>query len=280
MPSGLDQSWGFADPEAAARAGVRVVSMYLSWSPSKNATAAKIRAYHAAGIGVLLNWESQAGAPLDGAARGHEHATEAVRQIRELIREIGRAPRNKLAIPFSCDTDTSAAQRSGPVRHYYANTKTITHAAGFLNGCYGEADLCDYLHAQGLTDMEWQTYAWSYGRISPEADFYQYDNGEHLGGASVDFDRVIHAAQVGAWWPNRHPLNKPTTDVLEDDMPLNDADKKWLTSMVSSQAAAAVRENVMDAVVPLTGKVNGHAAKPTKLGHLLSVWHGAILRRR
>lgn len=216
-PSGIDQSWGYADPAKAAAAGVTVVSMYLSNDPSKNVTPAKVRAYHQHGIGVLLNWESQAGAPLLGAAQGHADASTAVGQARALIKAVGYGPGNKPALLFSCDRDTTPAQYPA-IDTYYATTAGVVHPAGFLNGVYGEANLVDHLHAKGLTDVEWQTYAWSGGRLSPEADFYQYLNGQTVGGASVDLDRVIHAAQLGAWWPPGSPLD------TGDDMPLTDAD--------------------------------------------------------
>lgn len=202
---GIDQSWGYADPAKAKAAGIRVVAMYLSHDLSKNATAAKVKAYHAVGIAVLLNWESQPGRPLLGASAGAEDGHDAVAMTDQLIREVGYQPSNKLAIPFSCDTDTNTSQYPA-IDAYYSATRSAL-GDRYINGVYGEASLVHHLHAKGLTQMEWQTLAWSGGVIDPEADFYQSSINNTLGGASVDFDRIIHEEQLGAWWPPGHSLD-------------------------------------------------------------------------
>lgn len=202
-PTGIDQSWGQTDPKSALAAGVRLVSMYLSWDPSKNLTLARGLAYLRVGIGLLFNWESQAGAPLKGAAQGKADATEAVRLTKLLLGQFAAAgfkPNRRIIIYFSCDRDVTPAQYA-VIAAYYRAAKAVCAAAGFGIGVYGEAALVSYLHQQGITDAEWQTYAWSGGVLSPDADFFQYLNGQTLGGASVDFDRIIHADQLGALWP-------------------------------------------------------------------------------
>jgi hypothetical protein len=231
-PSGIDESFDFADPKAAKAAGVQVASLYLSWDPSKNVTAAKVRALHAVGIGVLLNWESQAGAPLAGGAKGKTDATEAVRQARAVIAEVGHPPSNRLAIYFSCDTDVNSSQYV-MIDAYYRQARAVCHAAGFDVGVYGEADLVTHLHRENITDAEWQTYAWSRGVQSPDADFYQYQNGQRLGGAAVDFDRVIHPAELGAWWPPGSPHD------TGDDMPLTPAEIEKVADAVWAKRLTA-----------------------------------------
>lgn len=207
-PSGIDQSWGYADPRSAKAAGVEVVSMYLSHDPSKNASGPKIRAYHAQGIAVLLNWESDSGRALLGAVAGDEDALAAVNLVHDLYVAVGYRPKSKLAIPFSCDRDVNPSQYP-IIDAYYSNTKRVL-GAEFVNGVYGEADLIDHLAANGLTGMQWQTLAWSNGRTSPQADFYQSSINNTLGGASVDFDEVMHAEQCGAWWPPGHRYDTTT----------------------------------------------------------------------
>jgi len=207
MPSGADQSWGFADPKAAAAAGVKVISEYHSWDQSKNMTAADVVAYHAVGIGMLHNWESQPGAPLKGAQQGHADAVEACRQVKAIHAALPQHPaRNRVVIYFSCDADVTEAQWP-TIDDYYRAAKRVCAANGYGLGAYGEAALVTHLHKVGITDSEWQTYAWSGGVLSPDADFYQFRNGQKLGGADVDFDRVIHPRQLGAWWPPRSPYN-------------------------------------------------------------------------
>lgn len=217
MPEALDQSWGFADPKAAKAAGVQVVSMYLSRDASKNMTASDVKAYHKAGIAMLFNWENEAGAPLKGAAQGKADAEQAVKLAKQIIAAVGYRPKNRLVIYFSCDQNVTPSQYPA-IDAYYRAAKKVCQAAGFGVGCYGEADLVSHLSSAGITDAEWQTYAWSGGVLSPAADFYQYQNGQHLGGADVDFDRIIHPTELGAWWP---PGSRYDTG---EDMGLNDRD--------------------------------------------------------
>lgn len=265
MPvDGIDQAWGMADPKAAKAAGIKVVSMYLSNDTSKNVTAAKVKAYHAQGIGVLLNWESDPGRPLLGAQAGKVDASTAVAQAQALIRAVGYAPKNKLSIVFSCDRDITSANYAD-IDAYYAQTKAIVGKAGFVNGCYGEADLVEHLHAKGLTAMEWQTLAWSGGRISAEADFYQSSINNTLGGASVDDDEIKHINQLGAWWPSASALNNAGLEW--SDLATKD---EMLDAML--HAVAALRFGVPNAMVSaknggalidgggLDGMIRGHAS--------------------
>lgn len=222
MPDGIDQSWGFADPKAAKAAGVKVVSEYLSNDSSKNITAADVKAYHGVGIGMLLNWESDAGRPLLGGAAGRADATTACAQALALFKAVGYKPDYQLTIYFSCDRDVNSSQYPA-IEAYYEQAGAVCHANGFGVGVYGEADLVTHLSAKNITDSEWQTYAWSGGVVSSAADFYQYQNGQTLGGASVDFDKIIHSDQLGAWWPQGI---EPTVAISESDAELI-ASKVW-----------------------------------------------------
>jgi hypothetical protein len=280
-PDGLDQSWSVADPQTCANHGIKVVSMYLSPDPSKNATAAKIRAYHQAksplvpyGVGVWLNWEAYAGAALGGASVGAQHGYAAAQQVKILIQQTGYAPKGRVVIPASYDFDSNPGQY--PVIDAYAsNFKAQVNPQGFGAGCYGEADLIEHLHAAGLTEAEWQTYAWSGGRLSSEADFYQYMNGQTFAGASVDFNRVIHGPQMGAWWPPGHPLDSADSGLgsgipLEDDMtPEQDAKLDKIiaqTATANSGLTVANQQGEFNAVLnalKLAGGISTLLSDPT-----------------
>jgi hypothetical protein len=199
IPDALDQSFGYADPDACAEAGIRLVSMYLSHDPSKNSTPTKVRAYHAAGIAVQHNWESYTGRPFLGYDAGIEDGRDARIQLNAIIAEVGYRPLTRLAIPFSVDRDANHIDY--PVIDAYFRGVRAALGGEYLVGVYGEADVIEHLHAAGLTAMEWQTIAWSQGRLSPETDLYQYAIDQSFAGASVDFNRIIHADQLGAWWP-------------------------------------------------------------------------------
>lgn len=208
----LDQSWGRISPAAAKASGIKLISGYLSHDPSKNWTATEIRAYHAAGIAVVLNWESEPGRPLLGRQAGIEDATAFIDQAEQLIAEVGYTANSIVGALFSCDRDTTPGQYPA-IDDYYLATKQIVTAHQFANGAYGEFDLIEHLHAAGLTTVEWQTLAWSRGLISPEADLYQSSINNTIGGTSVDLDQIRHADTVGAWWPPGHP-----NDTAGDEM--------------------------------------------------------------
>lgn len=191
MPDAVDYSWGRPDPGALARAGVKLVSRYLSHDSSKNLSAAEANALHAAHIDIVLNWESDAGRPLLGAAAGAADGRDAASLAHSLGVPYG------CTIYYSCDRDITSGQFDTVAAYYRAAGQAT---AGRYNvGIYGEADIVDAMHARGVVTSEWQTFAWSGGRQSAEADLYQYLNGQTLAGASVDFDRIIHPDKLGAW---------------------------------------------------------------------------------
>lgn len=213
-PTGIDQSWGFASPAEAKKRGVEVVMMYLSPDPSKNATVTKITAYFRVMIGVIFGWEATATRALQGADAGAADAAEACRQLKALIQQVGHEPKNRVVIYFAVDFDTDPSQYPA-LDDYLTAAGKVCHASGFAIGVYAEADYVEHTAGRKITDAEWQTYAWSGGRVAAAADFLQYLNGQTLGGASVDFDRIIHEHTLGAWWPPGHPNDAPAHE--EDD---------------------------------------------------------------
>jgi hypothetical protein len=208
LPSkGWDQSWSYLPPAAAVKAGLGVVSGYLSYTASKNITAADIIAYHKAGIAVILNWE--AFAVRLSTVRHAATNTAPWRRCRlcSLSTRSGTHRKNKLTLYFSCDRDVSVANFPA-IDDYYRGTRAEIVPA-FENGCYGEADVIEHLHNAGLVAHEWQTVAWSMGRLYQGADYYQTGINAKLSGADIDYDDVRHPRQLGAWWPPGHPLDAP-----------------------------------------------------------------------
>lgn len=267
---GLDQSWGRVNASKAASAGIKVISMYLSYDSSKNVRASDVRAYHKVNIATLINWEHSAGAPLEGGATGRADATEAVKQLKKLIRDVGYAPKNKLVIYFSCDRDINSRQYPA-IDAYYRAARTVVHNAGFLIGAYGEADLIHHLAAEKITDAEWQTLAWSGGRIDPAADFYQSSINNTLAGSSVDFNKIIHARELGAWWSPTNALNVSE----DDDVSAQDV----VTALNSAQGQAAIRKAVWDMKASVSKEGNLPPTKTdtntTMAGFLVGGWRFA-----
>lgn len=207
----VDESWGRISPAAAKAAGIKVVMGYLSTDSSKNLTAADIRAYHAAGIGVVLGWESVPGRPLLGAAAGTADARASVAQIRALYAAVGYQPKNRPANPFACDTDTSVAQL-GAVLAYQRAAQKVMSGIGWDAGMYGEFAVIEYLAAHGVKRGLFQTLAWSGGQFSTHTALYQWSINRTLGGTSVDFDQLIDPSALGAWWPPGHALDAAVTE--------------------------------------------------------------------
>lgn len=198
-PDSVDYSFSRpTSPAALYTLGIRLVARYLSNPPNtKNLSALEAQGLLAAGIGILLNWESEAGRPLLGGEAGSADGLVAA-----AVAESCGAPHG-LTIYYSCDRDVDVTNASQmvTVTAYYLAAKVAT-AGRYRVGVYGEADLIDYLVNAGAVDGEWQTYAWSNGRLSANADLYQYLNTQTLAGAAVDFDRIIHPELLGAWWPD------------------------------------------------------------------------------
>lgn len=227
-PTAIDQSWSRVSPADAKRNGIVLVCDYLSHDASKDWTAADIRAYHEAGVGCWLNWESEAGRPLLGYSAGYADGQAAAMKVEALIHAVGYTPGNRLVIPFSCDTDATPAQYATCADYYRGAHDGMAGRYGV--GAYGHADLIDYLTAHGNIEAAWQTYAWSGGRLSANADLYQFLNGQTLAGASVDFNRIVHPDRLGAWWPPGHAVavasngaalittTKETDEVTPDDI--------------------------------------------------------------
>lgn len=232
-PDAVDFSFDRIPGKTLAANGIELAARYLSHTAGKNLTAAEAQDLRTHGVGVLLNWESAAGRPLlgasGGAADGHDAAAYA--------ESIG-APHG-LTIYYSCDRDITSSQYAAIVAYYQA-AKDAT-AGRYKVGVYGEFEIVEELHRRGVVDGEWQTYAWSGGKLSTQTDLYQYRNGQRLAGAAVDFDHIIHASELGAWWPDGHTPAGGGTPITEDDMTYSDwpdAARKALTDDVASAVVA------------------------------------------
>lgn len=211
-PDAEDQSWSMLDPVYAAQHGIRVVADYLSHDPSKDWTAPQIRAYHAAGVAAMFLWETNANRALSGYMGGLADGRDAGNELTSLIAQVGYSPATPIAVIAACDFDTNPSQYA-VINGYYQGFRDGL-AGRAMSGAYGEADLLDELGA--LVDVDFQTYAWSQGRVSARADLYQYLNGQTLNGAVVDFDRIINDSQLGAWWPPGHEPSGDGTPLGDD----------------------------------------------------------------
>lgn len=209
-PDAVDYSFSRANIQQLEAAGIKLVSRYLSHTDAKNLSATEAGALLAAGIGILLNWESANGRPLLGGAAGAADGRDAAAMAESL-----GAPHG-LTIYYSCDRDVTSSQFDA-IAAYYQQAGNST-AGRYRVGIYGELSVIDEMHRRGVVTSEWQTYAWSNGKLSANTDLYQYLNSQTLAGAGVDFDKIMHPAELGAWWPAGHAPSGGSGNPIGDDV--------------------------------------------------------------
>lgn len=188
---GLDWAWGHPDPKALKEAGVRFACRYLSFDTSKNLNAAEAMALKAAGIPVVVVWETTANRALGGRAAGAADARVALAQAKACGIPDDRP------IYFAVDFDESP-QQATQVATYFLGVNSVlgVKRTGAYAGYWGLSRLFD---AKVIT-YGWQTYAWSGGNLDKRAHLFQYSNGHRVAGVSCDFDKSLKR-DFGQWFP-------------------------------------------------------------------------------
>lgn len=156
----LDYSFARPDPAAIHAAGV---IRYLSSGHSglfnpKDLTAPEASELHAAGLKILLVWETYATRASASSAAGAWDAGMAEAQADAL------GYPSSAAIFYAVDFDARPIQ----VAAYFEGIVSVAHHPV---GIYGSADVVEGKGA-GIPYV-WQCAAWSHGRVSPTAHLYQ-----------------------------------------------------------------------------------------------------------
>jgi hypothetical protein len=183
---GIDWAWGKADIRELKKAGIHFACRYLSHDAGKNLSHAEARSLSAAGIDVVVVWETTANRAGQGRAAGATDAKEAERQAKAC-----GMPSSK-PIYFAVDFDASAGQ----VSDYFRGVNSVLGVR--RTGAYGGVRAVRGLLDAGLVHYAWQTYAWSAGQLEKRAQLYQYSNGHRMAGVSCDYDKALHA-DYGGW---------------------------------------------------------------------------------
>lgn len=210
MTFGLDYSSGRPAAAALKTAGVSFVARYIGSTvrgtgrSAKWLTPSEAKARHDDGLAVVVVFEYAAKRPEDGGPAGTADAHTAVAELAYCD-----LPAD-LPVYWAVDYDTTV----GP--HIRAYFKAIAAVVGVKRvGAYGSYRVIKALLDEGLITYAMQTYAWSGGKWDPRAQIQQYLNGQTIGGASVDYDRAMHA-DYGQWaaagtpapavkpWPGRY----------------------------------------------------------------------------
>lgn len=169
---GVDYSYARPTVDQIKALGASWVARYLSPDPGKNLTQTEAQTYLAAGLAIVLVWESTATRAQQGFTAGHNDAHAALAE-----RAACGIPAS-VPIYFAVDTDTSWSA----VEPYFAGAE---QAVGVNRaGVYGGLQVVQGAANAGYRYL-WQTEAWSHGEWAPQALIRQ--QGEALHGA-VDQD--------------------------------------------------------------------------------------------
>lgn len=181
---GIDFAWESPPPSPAAlkAAGVTFVCRYLSNDASKDLSPAEYAAYQAAGIAVVVVWETVANRMLAGYSAGKADALEAV----TLCKQIGIP--GAFPVYFACDFDATQLDQAG-IDAYLDGVASVIGVA--RAGIYGGYWPVSRAFAAGKVTFGWQTYAWSGGSWEPRAQLRQVQNDVTVAGITVDIDHAI-----------------------------------------------------------------------------------------
>lgn len=189
---------GNPDPGALVWFGYKAIALY--W---KDADAAKIARYHAAGLGVWLIQEWRA----DDADGGYQAGFAFGRQSRAAAEKVGYPP----DVPMICanDKDTDPASLATHVAFQRGFDAGYAYAAGI----YADRDVIDSIGAQYPLNWQcgspWYSKLWWLGQwIYPNSQFAHFRQYGDKFGLGVDHNICLR--ECVAWLPNQ-------PDPLEDD---------------------------------------------------------------
>lgn len=190
---------------ALAAAGITVVQRYL-FDGGKGITTAERKALLAAGIGIVYGYEGYASNWRGGTAQGDTDAHAAL----ACLQRIGVKPSRHIVVMMAVDEDAAGFGMLPIAKAYVNGAHAVLRAAGFGGAApYGSNKVLDYVGRYGF-----QTYAWSGGIVSKWAALYQWLNGQHLAGATVDYGEVTNADKLGAEWPEGSPHKEPNVTLI------------------------------------------------------------------
>src|SRR5664280_2727886 len=196
---GLDYSSGRPNLKDVKDDGYEVVARYL-FPPTKGITMIEATAIRAAGLGLVLIYESYDGRALEGQAAGVADGKTAL----AWARSIGFPDSRPLY--FAVDFAGTSAQQPA-IDAYLRGVARVIGAARV--GVYGSYYVVERCFANQTAQWFWQTRGWSSGQVSTHTHFYQYLNGQTVGGGSVDLNESKQD-DFGAWMPAVAPvISKP-----------------------------------------------------------------------
>lgn len=219
--AGVDYAWSTPPVAALKAAGISFACRYLSTDTSKNLSAAERDALHAAGISIVLVWETTGTSAQQGYAQGMSDGAEARKQATAL------GFPTSLPIYYAVDFDATAGQM--PAVLDYLHGAADAEGSKARVGVYGSYAVVEAAASAGF-GFGWQTYAWSNGLWSTHATIRQTHNGQQLGGADVDLDEAM-VSGYGQWAPSGGgtPTGPPAPPAVSSRPTLSDgATGSWV----------------------------------------------------
>lgn len=199
--TGIDIAWDTPTVAQILATGAHWVARYFSPDPSKNLTAAEVPQYTAAGLAIVVVWESTGTTALNGFAAGVADAQAAQQQC------VSVGLPSDMPIYFAVDTDTSWPS----VAAYFQGVISVIGVA--RTGVYGGVQVIEGAHAAGIPFL-WQTVAWSGGVWAPYASIRQPGGTTLSGGADYDTAEVPDFGQYPR--PEVDPMAQFTKQDLID----------------------------------------------------------------
>jgi MYXO-CTERM domain-containing protein len=174
--------------------GYKFVCRYLSGDPGggKDLTASEQSSLEAAGIDIVLNWETTGTDAENGYNAGVSDATAAKSEAEGLGQPSNRP------IYFSIDFDAQSGDAAA-INEYFKGVASVLGLA--RTGVYGGYYIVNELFGAGLVTWGWQTYAWSNGAWDSRAQLRQVQNGVDNDQLDADTATVADYGQYGPGSP-------------------------------------------------------------------------------
>lgn len=199
VSQGIDTSYNPPSGLELLNAGLTNAMLYITdpGPGNKGCTQALWDDYTRHGISIGFVWENGPDAVRKGYTQGYTDAQRAQHNLNAL-----RGPSNQRPLYAAIDFDIQPDEYHFAAAYFTGWSKVLGRAR---SGAYGHFDILNYLNQQKLIQKKWQTYAWSNGKVLSQLDVLQYDNGETVGGGTVDLDRFYSSN----WGQRAVLLSKP-----------------------------------------------------------------------
>jgi len=194
---GLDYSYSRPSISSSKDQGFKFVARYLSGGDSKDLTHAEADSLIAAGLDIVVVWEADGQAALNGYDQGADDARAAEKEAASCGQPSTRP------IYFAVDFDAESDQMSA-VSSYFDGVASVIGRS--RTGAYGGMFTVQPLFDSGKISFGWQTYAWSDGEWDSRAQLRQIEN--DIDDGQADKDEAV-AADYGQWGAVKAPPPPP-----------------------------------------------------------------------